>query len=728
MTVLSDLGASNSVIKTMETGFVYVNSFYDGVNFTGPIGSSQPLSGKYATLAAAQADYPQATALSDEVDWCAWQAASLFVNTRDGSTTPSTSGGINTACGSFIADGRYVVNKTITFIMEAAEVVGTTAAERFGGTHITYNGSGGTVDDPIGIFDFYLADEFGYGPYGALPTTGITVSVRNIVFSGKGGDMHSANQNVSAYVSGIRIRASSGCDIQHCTFTDTLYDGISVTAPSLFLRIEKNLFYGCHRDGIYIHGTAHDFTTTTWIRNNEFGFLGRYGIFLDFFGAVTPNPMIEANSFEFDFSDSYYWLHPEWFVDAVPSAVCCIGCDGLQFRNNYWEMSVYKTGLNLHECGTVFIGPDKGPGRLYVTSSDNSQARSNAAIAYDDPFTLVTGVTQANPGVVHDVGHGYSNGTTVHLYNIGGMTQLNGRPFTVTVVDADHFSIGVDTTGYSAYTSGGRATTGRRYLDVTDARNYRTGYTGHFGQALILHAIACNITSVVGVDVPTLDGTIASTFRDIDNTLFFWAIPSTAASARDGFEATSEASAVPIYQTLPSVAVLGSTGHSSGRSFGNFNSRTQSGDYSCNGVLWTAWQASHSYTSGINDSMTALFVVPTSGHWTGYFYQCIVAGTSGGSEPAWRTDSTPFTDGGVTWQLADIAFLASENLRREDMQFGMRRFQAEQAAPTVGRFTLGDQAIYRIPDAGGGTNPYVGQICVSSGVPGTWKTFGAISS
>ena len=37
------------------------------------------------------------------------------------------------------------------------------------------------------------------------------------------------------------------------------------------------------------------------------------------------------------------------------------------------------------------------------------------------------------------------------------MTQVNGLVFTVSVVDANNFTIGIDTTGYSTYTSGGTA-------------------------------------------------------------------------------------------------------------------------------------------------------------------------------------------------------------------------------------------------------------------------------
>lgn len=72
-----------------------------------------------------------------------------------------------------------------------------------------------------------------------------------------------------------------------------------------------------------------------------------------------------------------------------------------------------------------------------------------------DATGVITGITQANPGVITDVGHGRSNGETIELSSIGGMTELNGQTVTVTVLTADTFSIGVDTTTYTAYTSGG---------------------------------------------------------------------------------------------------------------------------------------------------------------------------------------------------------------------------------------------------------------------------------
>lgn len=75
----------------------------------------------------------------------------------------------------------------------------------------------------------------------------------------------------------------------------------------------------------------------------------------------------------------------------------------------------------------------------------------------------ITGATQANPGVITSNAHGFSNGQWVYLAVIGGMTQLNGRFFVVAGVTANTFTLtdpggtAINTTSYSAYTSGGTA-------------------------------------------------------------------------------------------------------------------------------------------------------------------------------------------------------------------------------------------------------------------------------
>jgi hypothetical protein len=69
----------------------------------------------------------------------------------------------------------------------------------------------------------------------------------------------------------------------------------------------------------------------------------------------------------------------------------------------------------------------------------------------------ISGASEADPCVITCSGHGFSTGDKIRISGVNGMVELNGKVFTVTVVDADSFSIGVDSQAYTTYTSGGVA-------------------------------------------------------------------------------------------------------------------------------------------------------------------------------------------------------------------------------------------------------------------------------
>ncbi len=71
-------------------------------------GASHPLSERYTTLAAAQAVYPHAIALTDEIDWAAIQAA---INANNAVNLPWTS-------------GWYVTNRSLTFPRDTMAIQG----------------------------------------------------------------------------------------------------------------------------------------------------------------------------------------------------------------------------------------------------------------------------------------------------------------------------------------------------------------------------------------------------------------------------------------------------------------------------------------------------------------------------------------------------------------------------------------------------------------------------
>lgn len=90
------------------------------------------------------------------------------------------------------------------------------------------------------------------------------------------------------------------------------------------------------------------------------------------------------------------------------------------------------------------------------TTSGNQYYRFPVAV--QGVVLTVTGVTQANPAVVSYTGTAPSVGDPVYLTGIGGMTQISEQMYVITAVAAGQFTLGqVDSTGFSAYTSGGSA-------------------------------------------------------------------------------------------------------------------------------------------------------------------------------------------------------------------------------------------------------------------------------
>ena len=104
-------------------------------------------------------------------------------------------------------------------------------------------------------------------------------------------------------------------------------------------------------------------------------------------------------------------------------------------------------------------------GNLYMRFFANNGSILEAA-------TNITGITQANPGVLTITGHGYSVGQEILIESVGGMTELNNKRYTInTVPGANEITLAdidtgtaVDTTAFTAYTSGGTA---KRVYEVT---------------------------------------------------------------------------------------------------------------------------------------------------------------------------------------------------------------------------------------------------------------------
>jgi len=120
----------------------------------------------------------------------------------------------------------------------------------------------------------------------------------------------------------------------------------------------------------------------------------------------------------------------------------------------------------------------------YILEFGNQYMRvfRNGLQVLEGSAQTITGATQADPGVITISGHGYSNGDEIYLDSVGGMTELNGRNYLIANVTANTFTLqdlfgnDIDTTGFTAYTSGGSVdkiyeeTTPYAIADVFDLR------------------------------------------------------------------------------------------------------------------------------------------------------------------------------------------------------------------------------------------------------------------
>lgn len=84
---------------------------------------------------------------------------------------------------------------------------------------------------------------------------------------------------------------------------------------------------------------------------------------------------------------------------------------------------------------------------MYVDSSGTDLQR----------LIIIDSISQSNPCVVTtEVNHNLSTGDQVNFFGVGGMTELNGTIAFVTVLTPNTFALqGVDSTGFTAFTSGG---------------------------------------------------------------------------------------------------------------------------------------------------------------------------------------------------------------------------------------------------------------------------------
>jgi hypothetical protein len=149
------------------------------------------------------------------------------------------------------------------------------------------------------------------------------------------------------------------------------------------------------------------------------------------------------------------------------------------------------TAANPVECTATDHGYQDGDEVLFADMDEMTELNGQVVVVGGISHTI-TAATQANPcEITLSAAHGMVSGEEIHIVDVVGMTQLNDTDFIATVVDATKVTLGVDSSAYGAYTSGGTATRNDRFtLPAVDGTAFVAETTG--GTSARLSAVVTN--------------------------------------------------------------------------------------------------------------------------------------------------------------------------------------------------------------------------------------------
>jgi hypothetical protein len=215
-------------------------------------------------------------------------------------------------------------------------------------------------------------------------------------------------------------------------------------SDSFLNRFTKLYMSGTHEYGFRMDASG---TTNYWDQCFDFGASERaYKLTGDYssIGSIAADECTGDYPYEFSFFSGD--------IGSLGSESCdCLRM--ITTANSSIEIGYIRAFNNSFDVGTSKGGILRGTGSTVNVGQIRVETASSFA-------TAITGVTQAasNP-VVTSVSHGRSTGDTIYFTGIVGMTELNFQFDIITVTGTDTFTLdNIDTSAYTAYTSGGTAT------------------------------------------------------------------------------------------------------------------------------------------------------------------------------------------------------------------------------------------------------------------------------
>lgn len=211
------------------------------------------------------------------------------------------------------------------------------------------------------------------------------------------------------------------------------------------------------------------------------------------YGSATNKPTVGIQAArsnaaaQFNFCDGHLWEQVFTRGYFSTAAVHLYGQEGTVYeRCQFWNSDKdgyvgIHTGYSLVPMASDYMTPITDPTSYINVKYINCDWMHLPPATY-----VISGISKANPAVITSVGHGLTNGQFVTIGMVNGMGEINNQGGVVAGVTANTFQLtGVDSTGFSTYTSGGQAVIAQTKPTVLFSRgaqhNFDTCYCVNYG-------------------------------------------------------------------------------------------------------------------------------------------------------------------------------------------------------------------------------------------------------
>ena len=194
-------------------------------------------------------------------------------------------------------------------------------------------------------------------------------------------------------------------------------------------------------------------------------FVPTYPLYPTLANAITKTRKLTGSSNAFQVTDSYIvqQMHSFYAYD-LPSKFRSLKLqDVYTFTTNIgqevypFNSELYTTVGQPASCAKRELRWFNSPSSFYANNY-NWQQFTNFAVGdgtTGSQTASISNITNASNGVVTSTNHGLVSGITVILNGVGGIIEVNGVSFVITVIDLNSFFLNVDTSSFGSYTSGG---------------------------------------------------------------------------------------------------------------------------------------------------------------------------------------------------------------------------------------------------------------------------------